>query len=135
MVCGMTILCIDRHKVLLHTLSAVLPRFGFSILVAASLEEAFPILATASIDAVLLDYGLCPGCPDSAATRDPHSSGVSEHPCFAERLRASFPGVKVLVWCADGSCLKAPPSCASAVFLKPVPPDELAANLHSVLAP
>lgn len=116
------ILCIDEHEVLLRTLVALLSRFGYTPLAARTLDEAVAIASTHPLDAVLLDYHLCPGCPSGA------------QPCLADRLRALQPQAKVLVWCVDGSCLKDPPACASAAFMKPIDPTQLIAKIESVLA-
>lgn len=116
-----TLLCVDTYEALLNTIAAVLEPFGYRTLTARSLDEAIAVASNHPPDAVLLEFRLCPGCP-------PPTGG-----CAAQILQAVAPLAKVLVWCADGSCLQNRPPCAAAIFMKPVEPEKLAACLDNVL--
>jgi CheY-like chemotaxis protein len=117
-----TVLCIDEYQALLETLAPVLQPFGYDVWTAKSLVEAYALAAKRHPDVILLEYNLCPGCPGTG------------NQCAAERFHADSPATKILVWCADGRALERNPPCARAVFMKPLPPAELAAYLDRVLA-
>ena len=115
-----TILCVDDHKVLLDTVVRVLADAGFKTLAAQDIPAAIELARRNKIDVVLLDFHQCPGC-----------SGTD--PCLAEHVLAIQPAVKVLVWCTDESIFETKPPCAQAMFMKPVHPRELIAQIESVL--
>jgi CheY-like chemotaxis protein len=116
-----TILCVDEYETLRKTLVPVLKQFGYNALPARDREEALAAARQHQIDVVLLDFRLCPGCPGQGGE------------CLATALQVFNPELKILVWCADGACLRQPPPCAQATFLKPIAPGALAAQLDDVL--
>jgi CheY-like chemotaxis protein len=117
-----TVLCIDEYAALLDTLAPVLQPFGYDVRTAHNMSEAYEVAAQCHPDAILLEYRLCPGC-----------AGNRGKQCAAGRFHADSPAAKMLVWCADGSVMEHVPPCAQAVFMKPLPPPELAAHLTRVL--
>jgi CheY-like chemotaxis protein len=117
-----TVLCIDEYTSLLETLAPVLEPFGYEVWTAEGMDEAYALAAQRHPDAILLEFNLCPGCP------------AHGNQCPAERFHADSPAAKILIWCADGRALERNPPCAQAIFMKPLPPTELAAHLARALA-
>jgi DNA-binding response OmpR family regulator len=113
-----SILVVEEYQPLLNTLLPILAGFGYQILTARSLNEALPLAQQRTVDAVLLDFRLCPSCPSD---------------CFAEKVRITSPNSKFLIWCTDDKCIVNQPPCAAATFMKPMSPDELAVQLDAVL--
>jgi DNA-binding response OmpR family regulator len=115
------VLCIDRYETLLATTKIMLTQAGYEVLTASSVAAGLSCLAQNPVNAVILDYSLC---------GHKHEPG-----CIADRIRALREGVKLLVWCADDSIYRDKPPCADATFMKPTPPDQLLAQLDSLLRP
>jgi DNA-binding response OmpR family regulator len=116
-----TILCVDDYPSLLRTLAMALAGLGFEVLTASNLAEALTLARENHIDAVLLEYRLCPGCDLPGE-------------CAANRIKAFRPDTKVLVWSTDDRPIRQPPPCAAATFTKPMDPVELVERIRTLLA-
>ena len=119
-----TILCVDRYEGILTTLPPVLQQLGYRVLTASSARDAVAGAKAAHPDVVLLDFHLCPGCPENP-----------NRPCLARDLKDVAPQARIVVWCDDGTSMRHPPPCAVATFMKPIPPAELDARLQALNEP
>jgi DNA-binding response OmpR family regulator len=115
-----TILCVDRYPSLLPTVVALLTSRGYQVLTATNIADGCEMLAHHPVDAVILDYTLCP-----------HNHHGDD--CVADLIHARNQRTKIVVWCADDSVQAQAPPCADVVFLKPVAAGELIAQLDVLL--